>query len=87
MRLPRTLCLLIAVPTLSACACFGKRSPPPMPPLDASLARLCEPVQMPASDYDAWLEWAVEHVAAYGQCAARHRLTVEAWNEQRGVRQ
>jgi hypothetical protein len=57
-----------------------------MPPLDQSLARLCDPIEMLEADYDRWLEWAVEHIAKYGQCAARHRATVEAWEFQRGVK-
>lgn len=79
-------CLMVACLILSGCACFGKPSPPRMPPLDQSLARLCEPIEMPEADYDRWLEWAVDHVAKYGQCAARHRATVEAWEFQRGAK-
>ncbi|WP_147384077.1 hypothetical protein [Noviherbaspirillum sedimenti] len=33
-----------------------------------------------ALDYDVWQEWIVGTVLrAYGECAARHRKTVDAW--------
>ncbi|WP_255650646.1 hypothetical protein [Cupriavidus sp. DB3] len=30
-------------------------------------------------DYDVWQDWMVTVLGALGDCAARHRKTVEAW--------
>jgi len=31
------------------------------------------------ADYDVWQDWMVTVLASLGDCAARHRKTVEAW--------
>lgn len=51
------------------------------PPLDSALAAPCRIPDAPASaDYDAWQEWVMADVLkALGECAAKHRKTVEAW--------
>lgn len=45
------------------------------------MAKPCGPLTKPAAvDYDAWQEWIQDVVLrAYGDCAARHAATVEAW--------
>lgn len=51
------------------------------PPLDSALAAPCVVPDAPAApDYDAWQDWVMGPVlGALGDCAARHRKTVEAW--------
>jgi len=50
------------------------------PPLDSALAAPCVvPDAPPAADYDVWQDWMVTVLAALGDCAARHRKTVDAW--------
>src|SRR3569623_947380 len=77
------LCLLTAALMLSGCA----SSPAPLVPstkplLDSALAADCKPLGQPdkPDDYDAWLTWMVDVVLPnYGDCAIRHRRTIEAW--------
>lgn len=81
----RNLCLLIAALMMFGCGTSPTRSTPQTRPLlDASLARPCDELSKPASsDYDVWQEWVQSVVlVAYGECAARHLKTVEAWPRQ-----
>jgi len=80
----RILCLLVDGLMLSGCGTsqtlYVRRA---VPPLDSGLATPCpelpDPPQDPA-DYDEWQIWLQDNVlVAYGECAARHRATVEAW--------
>lgn len=52
-----------------------------VPPLDSALATPCRIPDAPAApDYDAWQERVMREVlGALGECAAKHRKTVEAW--------
>jgi hypothetical protein len=83
MRSPRHLYPLIVALALSACATSPK-PPPPLtrPLLDQYLANDCQPLgEVPArDDFDALLAWVTGDVLPkYGDCAIRHRQTVEAW--------
>lgn len=52
----------------------------PKPPLDSALAADCPPLPRPAkADYDAWEDYTIEVIGLYGDCAQRHRETVNAW--------
>ena len=55
----------------------------PMPAPPANLAANCPPIQpLPATLVDPErVIWEIELVAKYGDCARRHRMTVEAWEE------
>lgn len=77
----RRLYLLIAALILSGCApSTPLLIPSTKPELDASLAKPCRELSKPQADYDAWLNWLLDDVLpAYGECASRHRKTVEAW--------
>ena len=80
----RNLCLLAVALTLTACGTSPTQYVPrTVPPLDSQLAAPClaipDPPQDP-DDYDAWQLWVQDQLlVAYGICAARHRVTVEAW--------
>ena len=72
------LCVLLIL-TLSACC--STKSPVQMPPPPVNLSSPCAALSSPPSpmlDPDR-LIWEVEIVSAYGDCAARHRLSIEAW--------
>jgi len=79
----RSLCLLTVALMIFGCA----SSPTPLvlpskpPPLDSALAAPCVVPDAPAlADYDVWLAWVAGPVlGALGDCAARHRKTVQAW--------
>lgn len=79
----RSLSLLIAVLTISGCASCPTPSKQPSkpPPLDSALAQPCRIPDAPdVADYDIWQNWAMKDVlGALGECAAKHRKTVEAW--------
>lgn len=54
---------------------------PPIPPAPASLAAECAPLPalpLPLIDPER-LSWELQIIAAYADCAARHRRTVQAW--------
>lgn len=75
------LCLVAAslLPLLCACSTAPLRLP--TPELEASLAQSCPPVPprpTPLVDPDR-SGWELGLLAAYGECAARHRHTVDAW--------
>lgn len=54
--------------------------PQTRPLLDTELAKPCDAVQKPdAADYDAWQVWINGLLKQYGECAARHMKTVDAW--------
>ncbi|MNY50060.1 hypothetical protein D3C86_1855370 [compost metagenome] len=76
-------CLLIAALTLAGCASCPTPStlPSKPPPLDSALAAPCTVPDAPAvADYDLWQDWVMKDLlGAMGECAARHRKTVEAW--------
>ncbi len=86
MLKPRNLCLWIVLQILAACAAFEKPSAPPMQPskvpaLDRELATPCKELTAPdALDFDVWMTWVQDEVLrAYGECAIRHRRTIDAW--------
>lgn len=82
MRKRTALCLLIAVLMLTACASSPMPSQPQIPPLDSSLAADCKPLPIPPDgDYDDLTGWMVDVIGLYGECAAQHKATVEAWQE------
>ena len=55
---------------------------PQIPPLDSSLAADCKALpEPPDGDYDELTDWMVDVIGMYGECAARHRATVELWQE------
>ena len=76
-----SLCLLIALLTLSGCAGLKSQSKQQTEPsLDVSLARPCVELTVPDDTFDAWQEWVqTELLPAYTDCAIRHRMTAEAW--------
>jgi len=77
----RSRCLLAASLLLPLSACSTLRSPPPVLPLPANLAAVCEAMPVtpkPFVDPDR-LIWEIEVASRYQDCATRHRLTVEAW--------
>lgn len=55
--------------------------PMPLPP--ANLASNCPQVSPPPTTLldPERIIWEVELLAKYGDCAMKHRLTVEAWQE------
>jgi len=74
----RALCLLAAVLTLSGCSTSMK--PAAWPILPANLAQPCPPIAEVTSD--SWDDFGRAYIALtmqYGECAARHRATIEAW--------
>lgn len=78
MSKSKALCLLAAVLTLAGCSTSTK--PAAWPILPANLAQPCPPV--PEVTSDSWDDFARSYIALaaqYGQCAARHRATTEAW--------
>lgn len=55
--------------------------PIPQPP--ANLASNCSPLPLPPknmTDPDRAI-WEIEIIAKYGDCALRHRMTIDAWRE------
>lgn len=85
MRNLKRLSALIAGLTLCACGTFGKQSvqpmqPSPVPPLASELAAPCVALTPPeVLDFDVWQEWMNGVLRDYGDCAARHRATVNSW--------
>lgn len=78
----RSLCLWIAALMMSGCGLSPTRlTPQTQPLLDSKLAEPCPALTKPASsDYDVWQAWVQDEVLReYGDCAAKHRKTVEAW--------
>ena len=76
------LCLLAAVWMLTGCASSRKPSmqQTDVPPLDAALAAPCQEILPPDSaDIDAYLDWSIDLLGKYGDCARRHQAVVQAW--------
>ncbi len=81
MRRKTILSLLTASLILTGCASSSKLSiQPTVPPLDSSLSADCKALpEPPDGDYDELTGWMVDVIGLYGECAARHRATVELW--------
>ena len=76
-------CLLIVPCLLLASGCSKAVSPVSMPLPPANLSSPCRmlpTVPEPLLDPDR-LQWEVDVLAAYEDCAVKHRLTVDAWRE------
>ena len=74
-------CLPLAMFLLLLGGCSKTVSMAPMPPPPANLAQKCRslpPVPNPLLDPER-LQWEVDLIDAYEDCAVRHRLTIEAW--------
>lgn len=82
MRLPLVLTVLLP---LSLGACSHKAFwTPTVPRLAPNLAAPCPPLNTPPDpllDPERGL-WEQDTVAKYGDCASKHRNTVEAWPKQ-----
>ena len=62
-------------------ACSKAVSIAPMPPPPANLAQRCQAlpeVPVPLIDPDR-LQWGTDVLAAYGDCALKHKLLADAW--------
>lgn len=83
----RSLCLLIAVLTMTGCGSATKPSTSTtLPDLDSSLAADCQEVQRSSlKDYDAWQAETDQILAILTDCAVRHHQTVEAFRRLRAV--
>ena len=80
MSKSRALCLLAAALTLSGCGTSTK--PVAWPILPANLAQQCP--QVPEVTSDSWDDLARSYIflaALYGECAARQRAVVQAWEK------
>lgn len=54
--------------------------PPTKPVLDSSLAADCPALNKPdKANYDDWEDYSIEVIGKYGDCAALHHKTVQAW--------
>jgi hypothetical protein len=78
----QNLCPMIVVLMLTGCPASLK--PPPLqtrPLLDSALAQDCKPINVPNTmNIDEILTWIkFELFRDYGECAIRHKKTVEAW--------
>ena len=75
--------LLSALLATLLSACSTRPVATPTVRLQANLAANCPPVPAPPSPLidPPRAEWEAELLLTYGDCAARHRLTVEAWPE------
>lgn len=74
-------CLLSVSLLLLSSACSTTRSEPPTPVLEANLAADCPQLPPPPSpllDPERSL-WEEILIATYGECAGRHKRTVQAW--------
>ena len=75
------LLFVILILVLSGCSKAVSIVPMPLPP--ANLASNCPVLPPPPStltDPDR-ATWEIDLIAKYGDCALKHRLTVEAWEE------
>ena len=75
------LLIVLLIIGLSGCSKAVSIVPMPLPP--ANLASNCPVLPAPPSlltDPDR-ATWEVDLIAKYGDCALKHRLTVEAWEE------
>lgn len=81
MRVLPALCLSIVVLMPAGCKTLTPQSTPPTKAsLDSALAAPCPAVERPAAaDYDVWQAWAIDLLAQYATCAARHAKTVQGW--------
>ena len=80
MRKRTILSLLIAVLIAAGCASSKMQYVQQTPPLDSSLTADCPQLpEPPEGDYDELTAWVVDVIGMYGECAARHRATVKAW--------
>ena len=75
--------LLIALSILPLSACSRQHVTVPMPPPPASLAQPCPVIApLPNPLIDPYrLQWELDVLNAYADCAARHRATVSAWTQ------
>ena len=73
--------LLSVLPLTLLSACSTPRAATPTVQLQANLAANCPSISSPPVPLidPPRAEWEAELLLAYGDCAARHRLTVEAW--------
>lgn len=81
--MPHRPSLLTVLPLTLLSACSWTQPVAQMPPPPANLAQNCPPLRKPPAvliDPDR-AEWEAEIIASYGDCAARHRLTVGAWQK------
>ena len=73
--------LLIVLPLLLLSGCSKAVSIAPMPAPPANLASDCQQLESPPEpllDPDRTI-WEVGVITAYADCSAKHRLTIEAW--------
>lgn len=72
---------LIALSLLMLSACSTRHAAGPTPQLPASLAARCPEIPpLPAPLIDpARLQWELDALALYAECAGRHDRTVRAW--------
>lgn len=76
-----SLWMLVALSVTLLAGCSRAHVTVPTPPLPANLASLCQavaPLPNPLIDPER-LVWEIMLIAAYGDCAAKHRHMVEAW--------
>lgn len=75
-----TVSLWIAALMATGCASSKMQYAQPIPPLDSSVAADCSQLPGPPDgDYDELTGWMLDVIGLYGDCAARHRATVKAW--------
>ena len=75
--------LLTVLPLLLLSACSKAYVNVPMPPPPANLSQPCpsiNPAPIPLQDPERAL-WEADMLNAYTLCAARHWLTVQAWQD------
>lgn len=75
----RFLLTALCLPLLAGCS--KSASLAPMPPPPANLAQPCQKLPSPPDpliDPDR-LQWEADILGSYEDCAVKHRLTVEAW--------
>ena len=79
MLSPRSSTAIVLALTMTACAAPKQPSPPPTA-LQASLRQPCPPLPvLPDGTAATALRWIGQASKLYGECASRHRETVEAW--------
>ena len=82
MRRKTILSLLTVVLMLTGCASSRMQYVQQIPPLDSSLAADCKALpDPPEGDYDELTGWMMDVIGMYGECAARHRVTVAVWGD------
>ena len=75
------LLILIVLLPIALSGCSKAVSITPMPPPPANLASDCNSLEQPPEPLidPERAVWESALIAAYGDCAVKHRLTVEAW--------